>query len=166
MVLLIEGADGTGKSTLIKNLVEQLDNARQFACVPRGWPMQKDYWDSLMYNINSERNIAIIDRCFISELVYRSIKNDKLRNISLSDVLELLNKSYVKIIYCHTDDAYKFAKLRGEDYIKTLEEASEIENMYKYLMLLFKNFSNAKIIEFDWQKDELKTLIKEIKNGN
>lgn len=166
MILLIEGPDGTGKSTLIRKLLERLNNARQFTGVPSDWPMQKEYWDSFMYNVNDEQTIAIIDRCFISELVYRSIKNDKPCNISASEALELLNKSYVKIIYCHTDNAYEFAKLRGEDYVKTSEEANEIENMYKYLMLLFKKFNVAKIIEFDWQKDDLKTLINEIKNGN
>lgn len=163
MIILVEGPDGSGKSTLIKNLLEQLNNAKQFACVPRDWPIQKDSWNLLMYNISNEQNIAIIDRCFISELVYRCIKNDELCNISLIDALELLNKPHVKTIYCHTNNAYTFAKLRGENYVKTVEEASEIENMYKYLMLLFKRFTAAKIIEFDWQKDDLQTLIKEIK---
>jgi hypothetical protein len=143
-----------------------MNNTKQVTCVPRDWPMQKDYWDSLMYNINNARKVAIIDRCFVSELVYRCIKNDKHRNISLKDALELLDKPYIKIIYCHTDNAYEFAKLRGEDYIETSEEAAEIENLYKYLMLLFKKFNVAKIIEFDWQKDDLKTLINEIRNGN
>ena len=166
MILLVEGPDGSGKSTTINKLLEFFDNADVFTGVPRDWPMQQDYWDSLIYNINTEKRIAIIDRCFISELVYRTIKDDKFNNISISDVLALLSKRYVKVLYCHTANSYKFAKERGETYVKDIKEATEIENMYKYLMKLFKRFNVCKIIEYDWQIDDFNELLKEIKNGN
>ena len=82
MLIVIEGPDGSGKTTLLK----QLNNKGiiTLPAIPREHHLQYEMFK--MYAINSVDKIYCIDRCFITEWIYRCVKNDNIPNITLEDI--------------------------------------------------------------------------------
>lgn len=160
MIILVEGPDGTGKSTLIKDLVENHNFIKQTG-VPRDWFEQYMNWRDFYEHCFMKD--VVVDRCFISELVYRIVKKDYKPNITLSQVTLLLEQANVKIIYCNTDNAYEFAKSRGESYVTSQNEFDEICVRYEHLFELLETFTGSKIYRYDWQRETAADLVTRLK---
>lgn len=120
MIIIIEGPDGSGKTTL----AEMLSRQTGFPVVHRTQPKSEEekakMMDGYVDAIKKGKNI-IFDRCWYSEMAYGPIMRDK-SVISYPDMYELeqlLTKRGALIIYC-TDKPetlwYRCSK-RGEDYI-------------------------------------------------
>jgi thymidylate kinase len=163
MILLVEGPDGTGKSTLIDELVKNHNFVKQTG-VPRDWFEQYENWRDFYAHCFTYFKDIVVDRCFISELVYRIVKKDYEPNITLYAVIALLEQSNIKVIYCNTDNAYEFAKSRGESYVTSQDEFNEISTRYKHLFELLETFTEAKIYRYDWQFETVNDLVNKLKN--
>ena len=111
MLIIVEGGDGSGKSTLVQKLktfnfkIEKpaaLNNRHQF-----------EYYERLaLQSIYNEENV-ILDRSFISELVYR-VYDKKKPKLKLSEMFALLK--YCKIILCETGTQFQDSLKRGEGF--------------------------------------------------
>lgn len=157
MIILIEGPDGSGKSTLIKQL-----RAKGFVeCneIPRNWPFQyyfyRDFFEKIVDDYDEN---VIIDRSFISEMVYRIVKKDRAANITLGEINRLLTAYPVKVIYCKTDSAFKDAMARGENYITTSEEHEYLTCVYDIIIDLIRQFANVEVINYNWKTDNIEKL--------
>lgn len=154
MIVLVEGPDGAGKTTLINDLVNY-SKYKTIKCisttgVPRDWPDQYRLWYELFTSMNTivKDRIYLIDRCFLSEIIYRTVMSDKKPNIRLSDLTKLLEKADA-IIYCNHDKAYDFAKKRGETYVTNETMHKQISHGYDIMMKVIDNFTNVEIINYD-----------------
>lgn len=142
MLIIIEGPDGSGKTTLANYLSESMG----FPIVHRSTPKTQEEKDTMMKSyeddIASGKNI-IWDRCFYSEMVYGPIKRDQ-SYIDLMGMLSLeikLQSVGAMIVYC-TDDTLKLwerCKARGETYVKDIDELAAIVDGYDKLMLHTKH---------------------------
>ena len=155
MIVLVEGPDGAGKTTLINDLVDY-SNDKKVGCtklttLPRDWPDQFRLWRELFTSLRDYRlspHIYLIDRSFLSEIIYRMVMNDKEANIKLQDVTTLM-KSVSAIVYCNHKDAYNFAKKRGEDYVTDELTHSRITNGYEIMIGVIEMFTDTDVIYYD-----------------
>lgn len=133
MIIIIEGPDGSGKTSLANQISEQT-----------GWPIlhrdkpKTDEEKVAMYNnymqiACSSRNV-IMDRSLYSELVYGPIMRDK-SVISFYQMYTLERRmatSGAMIIYCTDKEAalWKRATKRGEGYITSRNDFKAICEAY------------------------------------
>lgn len=125
MIIIIEGPDGSGKTTLAKQIADQT----KYPIVKRNKPeteeerlgMLEDY----LQIIKSGKNV-IFDRCWYSEIVYGTVMRDE-SMITYHDMYGLEKaaaKSGALIIMCGgpTEALWKRCRTRGEDYITQKED--------------------------------------------
>ena len=161
MLIIVEGGDGSGKSTLVQKLktfnfkIEKpaaLNNRHQF-----------EYYERLaLQSIYNEENV-ILDRSFISELVYRVFDKKKPR-LKLSEMFALLK--YCKIILCETGTQFQDALKRGEDNITNEEDSIQIKMLYRHYISLMEQFENVPVLRYNWQKDKMIKVISFINQNN
>ena len=162
MVIIVEGPDGSGKSTLVKQICKEL-NYEELEHIPRKYPGQYNLWNVFLSNcINSGKNY-VIDRCFISELVYRCCMNDKYPNITMSRIIDLLYNYKVLYIFCENENSFSNAVQRGETYVTDKNSHDTIVKAYDLLFAMIHKFTTCFITKYDYSKQKFKH-IKEIIN--
>lgn len=166
MLIFIEGADGTGKSTLCQKLCDNygIPTIRMPRFVQQRvlFEVNLDLDACYLYDTLKKENLLIaLDRSFLSDWVYRV--NDGNLNITfnLSTMCELLKDGL--IIHCDTDNAYEDSMKRGEDNITTKEESDRIRQLYNDTFTMLHIFHDVPIIKYNWYKDNIKDLISKIK---
>ena len=155
MIILIEGADGSGKSTLVNQL-----NVRgyfTFSIDDKSKPSEEYRWKAII--ASCEDNVAICDRCsFISDLVYRICDGKPRRGIDLYKIASIMRND-VAIVHCKTDSAFEDAMLRGEDNIVNSDSHNELEKCYDMILEMFRIFSGTDIFEYNWKKQNVSDVI-------
>lgn len=152
MIVFVEGADGAGKTTLVK----QLGKYYPTITVPRSAD-NLDLWVNLdVYTMNYH---LVTDRSPISDYAYRLMDGEE-GKYSMSQLLNLLKGN--KVIYCRTPTQWEDAMARGEDNITDPSNAAIIDATYEFLMKLL-NKEGVEIIEYNWKKDSLDELLAKIK---
>lgn len=120
MIIIIEGADGSGKTTLANTLAKQTG----FEVVHRTQPKTEEekarMFEMYVDTIKSGTNV-IFDRCWYSEMVYGPIMRDA--SVISYPVMYKLERMLAKhgalIIYCTDapETLWYRCTSRGEDYI-------------------------------------------------
>lgn len=139
MIIIIEGPDGSGKTTLAKKLSKQTG----YPLVHRSAPKSDDEKTAMkeMYlRCIREGADAIFDRCWYSEMVYGPIMRDA-SVISYPNMYALekrLTDHGALIIYCTGDPDVLWERCteRGEDYITDRETHLKICAGFEELMSL------------------------------
>lgn len=158
MVILLEGADGAGKSTLYEKLKKLLPSEYEFIKhLDRDAEGHRGWWDRMI----NRNDIYVIDRGFISELVYRPIKRDKVPNVSLDDIASFCNENLL-VVYCKTTRQLNDMLARGDDYVSETEYP-EIVNNYNCVMSLIAWFTDSNVYTYDWAKDDITELVNYIR---
>ena len=160
MLLLLEGVDGTGKTTLLKELLD-----RGFCCKRTFRHDNKDA--KPFYKYSQSKGIVVLDRSFISDMVYRMVDNLCAEDLSMHDASEVLDGD-VKIIHCVNNNHYEDAMKRGEDNITDKTLSDKIAFIYEIFMTYFSKYTNAKVFKYDYHcntVDDVIDFIKEVKNG-
>jgi len=138
MLILLEGPDGSGKTTLAKQLAKQTGYKQVCFSYPKSEQEKAEMLSMYEKVIKSAGNV-IIDRCWYSEMVYGPILR-KENNISFPQMYtleRLLAKKGAMIIYCTGDrnTLWERCLKRGEDYVTDLEDFINICRGYNTLML-------------------------------
>lgn len=156
MLILLEGVDGSGKTTLAKQLKERGYNV----CpgLDRNLPEQAALYAILSYS----NKTVILDRSFISEIVYR-LNDDKTPNIKLDDAISILKNC--KIIHCITETSFEDSIVRGEDNITNLDDHCNILDYYLHVLDIFDRFTDTKIFDYDWHTQSVDDVIKFIEEA-
>lgn len=153
MLILIEGADGSGKSTLVDKLSTI---GYQTICIrDRTDDVYIKYLEQITLSEHGRCPI-ICDRSFITDWVYRLIDGGK-PNTSIFCMTQLLQ--HCKIIYCETETAYDDARMRGEDNIINRYHHEQLCKQYKSILRQLTLFEKTPIIYYDWQNDDIQKVI-------
>lgn len=143
MLIILEGADGSGKTTLMKQLLEKGYMCKKLLRNEGSGKVMQ------VYNEGTRKDrLLVIDRSFISDMVYRCNDNKPREDVDAGDAIYILNNS--KIVYCKTYSQYEDSMARGEDNITSKEDARQIAKTYDLFMTFFRKYTDVKIFEYDW----------------
>lgn len=140
MTLIIEGCDGTGKTTLVNQLKKHynIDSLRLTYNDP------KDY---NFYSRLLEKTNCIFDRHFLSEIVYANIFNRRCE-LTANEISELLIKMKKLNIKCFilTTDILEIQNRLNERGTEEIEVLNNIINIQSHFIQLADMF-NIEIID-------------------
>lgn len=139
MIIIIEGPDGSGKTTLANKLSQQTGYPVVHRSAPKSEEEKAEMLAMYKQAIAESKDI-IFDRCWYSEMVYGPVMRDK-ACMSYEDMYELehdLAKVGALIIYCTDTPAKMWRRCgkRGEDYIQDYDTFMAIHKGYTKLMQL------------------------------
>jgi thymidylate kinase len=139
MIIILEGIDGSGKTTL----AEQLSRQTGYPIIHRSKPETEEDRQQMMksyIDVCKQHKNAIFDRCWYSELAYGPVMRDKsvMTYPQMYELERLLAKSGAIIIYCTGSIAtlWHRAHHRGEAYIINRSDFNEIYENYKGIMAM------------------------------
>ena len=106
-IYILEGPDGTGKSTLASEIVEQIKGHVSHCSYDKSWNIE-EYHRSI---IEVARKLAqyqpvVIDRWAPSEFVYGTVFRNNV-SYNTSNLIERFFDDNIVWIYCRNDDAVK-----------------------------------------------------------
>ena len=121
MIIIIEGPDGSGKTTLANTLSKQTGYPVIHRSQPKTEEEKAEMLQGYIDTIKAGRN-AIFDRCWYSEMVYGPVMRDAsvITYPAMYELERMLAKRGALIIHCKDDPdiLWHRATRRGEDYIK------------------------------------------------
>lgn len=156
MLILVEGADGSGKTTLVNQLNEYFPTLR----INRNNDHIPDFYD----NLTCMGEDIVLDRSFITDVVYRLALDDgkETDGIDIFYIEHILLDSVV--VYCKTATQFDDAKARGEDNITDLKTAQKISRYYDAVMKFINTRTSTHVIKYDWHFDTVEELVSTIKD--
>lgn len=131
MLIILEGCDGTGKSTIAKRLASVL-NAEVIHCSTKT-PNNYDFFSEIIYH-SRERNI-IADRFMYGQFVYQEENERKLTKAQLYQLETQLLSAGAKVVLVSATEKDIEARLgaRNEKLINGLS-ISEVKDRFNHLM--------------------------------
>lgn len=137
MLLIIEGPDGSGKTTLAQQLSRQTGYPIVHRSQPKTEEEKKLMMGEYLQAIKTNRNV-IFDRCWYSEMAYGPVMRDD-SVISYPEMYELerqLAKVGAMIIYCTGPEPALWMRCtrRGEDYVTSRDNFKAIYKNYEDIM--------------------------------
>ena len=137
MIFIIEGPDGSGKTTLANTLSRQTGYNIIHRVQPKTEEDKRNMMDEYLSIIKSGKN-AIFDRCWYSEMAYGPVMRDAsvISYPEMYKLEELLARNGAIIIYCTDNEAklWKRCQRRGEDYITDYETFKKICDAFNQIM--------------------------------
>lgn len=158
MLILVEGADGSGKSELVKQLNKL--GFKTMLAPDRNGDARKIQWERLCLEYDN----LVVERSFISELVYRTFDTET-PAFTLQDIVRWI--PYCKVIYCETSRQFDDSMARGETNIVTRSDNDELCNLYRFYLKMFEQFAGTKVFFYDWYVQNIYDVVEFIggKNG-
>ena len=137
MIIIIEGPDGAGKTTLANKIQQQTGYMLLHRSQPKTEEEKAKMMDEYLQVIKSGKHCSL-DRCWYSEMVYGPVMRDA-SVISYPQMYALeqqLAKHGGLVIHCTgpMQDLWKRCMSRGEDYIVDKGVFTEIYDRYDELM--------------------------------
>lgn len=137
MIIILEGPDGSGKTTLANQLSRQTGYPIVHRVKPETEEEKQQMLDEYVKAIRTNKNI-IFDRCWYSEMAYGPVMRDK-TYISYPGMYELerrLSRVGALLIYCTGSKTMLWdrCKQRGEEYITAWENFSAICDNFDTIM--------------------------------
>lgn len=164
MIIYLEGPDGSGKSTLVDSIIDILEGSNylyhpEAKKLVSTYPKdpnrltEKQLFAKLKGMATDNEVVYIIDRCFISDCVYRVFDNYK-PVTTLHKCIEFLKKYNNKVfmIYCRTKDAEEYMLKRGDDNPIAIQKHKEITRVYDLVMSLVSSSIKYNYYKYDFTK--------------
>ena len=163
MLILIEGVDGSGKSTLCKQLEE------------KGYKIYKDERDFDANRLCAVQNMwsspvkYVCDRSFVTDIIYRTVYGGKHGPTSFNKAIKFLDQNYrkdsCKVIYCNSLTAFEDSMKRGEDNVMTASESVMLRRHYESFLNICNEWLKLDVMRYDWHYDNVDDAIKFIEGG-
>ncbi len=163
-MIIVEGIDGAGKTTLVNTLVQKGFSKHHFDYDVKNMDLVSKYLKVLK---NNHQNL-VIDRSFISEMVYGPVLRGKSK-LTLEDYKKLLfayKKVNTKIIYLKASKEVLLLRKGNE-----IDDYNMIKQYYKALNTQYNNIMNyskdiIKVMTFDTELKNPNEILVEIERRN
>lgn len=137
MILIIEGPDGSGKTTLAEQLSKQTGYPIVHRSQPKTDEEKKRMMGQYIQDIKAGKNV-IWDRCWYSEMCYGPVMRDAsvITYPQMYELEAMLAKTGAMIIYCTGPKAALWTRCqkRGEDYITSRDDFNAICDKFDEVM--------------------------------
>lgn len=153
--IIVEGMDGSGKSTLVRRLTDDfdglvlvknpLDDKQDFN---KWWPQELDRTKSY--------EVPIHDRFFWSELVYGPVIRGRLAvgEILLNNVVLFL-RQVALLVYARPHSSIIMEAMKVNDQMPgVFEKKRELLGLYDNLMMVEKQWFKNRFVRYDWNTPE------------
>lgn len=159
MIIILEGADGTGKSTLAAEIAKQKGAHIIHSSFNKGWNIRR-YHTKLIQHAKELEDLGIVvvmDRWAPSEQVYGDIFRDG-PSYSVEDLIKQFNNN-IKWIYCRNDKVI-------ENHLRNLEKRHEMFDSMALIAARFEKYvqdtPELKWIVYDYDKNNMKEFVEEL----
>lgn len=158
MLVILEGADGSGKTTLASKL-ENLGFST--IRVPRSADLSGRDWRRIL-ELSDMVNV-VLDRSWITDIIY-TIENPVEHSpwpISLQEIASFMNG--VLLIHCDSASAFENAVARGEDKINTIKRHNRIRDLYNDIIVMINAYCpTCEIIKYDYDDESAYPYVEEL----
>ena len=161
-LFIVEGADGTGKTTLVDKLVGQ--GMKLLPPVSRDCNCYDDLFSSWV-STTRDNGDWIMDRSIFTDVVYRYVLGGYSMRSNIATILRMINKIDCTIIHCINNNYFYKAMERGEDYITDKVTAKKIYDAYDMLMFIISRYTTIPVIPYDYNCDIHKVELKRVLGG-
>lgn len=151
-IIILEGPDCGGKSTLAATLADKYGYFVQHLSYNKSMDVKKEHYQALNFALGRKSQNTVLDRHAISELVYSTV----FRNGPSYDIFEMFQKYVlhnVVVVYCNPGKEVmleEFAKRKSEEMF---ESNSEIIDAYEIVMDRLSLSFAFNIINYNWRVD-------------
>lgn len=118
MIIIIDGCDKSGKSTLSNFFCEAFHAEYYHANLSRG----KNLYEKYVSIINQFEGIVVCDRFFTSEMVYGPVirKSSRISDIEFEKLCTLVSSLGGIFIHCYASEEKILSRMKsqGEDFLK------------------------------------------------
>lgn len=152
MIIILEGPDGSGKTTLANKLAEQTGYDVVHMSMPKS-EEEKVKMFSMYKQALEESDNVIFDRCWYSEMAYGPVMRGA-SYISHNNMYELENilaKKGAIVIYCKDNPKTLWSRCmrRGEDYVTKFRSFLEI--CYNFEVLFRKTEHKVPVVYYSYK---------------
>lgn len=160
MLIIVEGIDGSGKTTLCNNLKTYGYKVIRKERDDKNFSVEEMYY----YAITDK--IIVIDRAILTPWAYRIFDGTKLDadDYCFNEALRILANA--KIIYCNNGNAYSWSMRRGETNIKSFDDSERLRSIYNVIIGTIKLYNLSTVFEYDFEKNSVEDVIKFIQGGS
>lgn len=160
-IYIIEGPDGTGKTTLANEIAEQTKASIVHCSYDKDWNIKEHHQDMFKAaQLIAQWMPVVLDRWAYSELVYGTVFRNKpsydVKDFLFENEYDLLNAIW---IYCRSDKAAENHKKHMEFREEMYDDMSEIAKTFDEFVEADKDIG---WIEYDYTKVNMKEFVKEI----
>lgn len=166
-MIILEGIDGTGKTTVADYLNQNGYSTYHFAYDEKNKNIVDKYIDLL----NRKTQNMVLDRCFISELVYGPVlrKSCKLNKEQLENILLKYKQVNPTVLYfkANKEDILQRRSKDKDDYQMLKSNYNELNNRYEKVIKVISRYLN--VIEINTSEhsiDEVLSIVEEKVNEN
>lgn len=157
-MIIIEGADGTGKTTLANALAKKLNGMVLHAGFDRKWDIRQ-YHSAIITSAYFYENAGcptIIDRWCVSEEVYGRV----FRGGAAYDTAALMKDACIQydpiLVYCRNDNAAENHKKNMQEREEMFDDMSEVAKTFDEVL---KSNKYGRWMVYDFTKNDLNKFV-------
>ena len=159
-MIIIEGIDGTGKSTVSSYL-------RDMGYVIHHLQKKEKNEEGFINLLKQDNDHFVLDRAFMTEVVYGPVlrNGSRINNEQLNSLIDLYSSKKVKIIYLKAlkKDLLLRRKDDKEDYEMLIKHYEQLSNLYDNVVDLVSKKIETHIIDTSkCNMDKMKEFVKRI----
>lgn len=158
MIIMIEGPDGTGKTTLAKELAKR-------GAIYHYKTRHYNYTKEEMSDMMNDKRVHVLDRGFLTPWVYRIVEYSPLDDVDFSFeyMYECMTSKKLIIIYCNYPYGFQAAQRRGEDGVTDIYTWDKLKSAYDFVVDTIFLFNICPVYRYCWSTDIIDNVMKFIK---